>query len=315
MKKILFVVFSVFLFLSCTDKKIGGNQIVDVANNYVEGSIDLTKATVVYDENDWAVVNNSVKLFVSDVKQVTGNMLMAQDSLPKSGDIVMIGSIGKSKWIDRLIDEKKLDVSKIKDEWERFLITTVENPFEGVGKALVIAGSDRRGTAYGVFSVSEAIGVSPWYWWADVPVTHHDKLFVKADYTSDSPSIKYRGIFINDEDWGLKPWSEKNFEKELGDIGPKTYAKVCELILRLKGNMLAPAMHTCTGAFYSYPENKVVADEYGIMITTSHCEPLLFNNASLREWDSSKDGDWNYKTNRETIYNKLDSRVGKYKVT
>lgn len=309
MKKILFVVFSVFLFLSCMDKKIGGNQIVDVANNYVEGSIDLTKATVVYDENDWAVVNNSVKLFVSDVKQVTGNMLMAQDSLPKSGDIVMIGSIGKSKWIDRLIDEKKLDVSKIKDEWERFLITTVENPFEGVGKALVIAGSDRRGTAYGVFSVSEAIGVSPWYWWADVPVTHHDKLFVKADYTSDSPSIKYRGIFINDEDWGLKPWSEKNFEKELGDIGPKTYAKVCELILRLKGNMLAPAMHTCTGAFYSYPENKVVADEYGIMITTSHCEPLLFNNASLREWDSSKDGDWNYKTNRETIYNKLDSRV------
>lgn len=86
-------------------------------------------------------------------------MLMAQDSLPKSGDIVLIGSIGKSKWIDRLVDEKKLDVSKIKDEWERFLITTVENPFEGVGKALVIAGSDRRGTAYGVFSVSEAIGV------------------------------------------------------------------------------------------------------------------------------------------------------------
>lgn len=309
MKKILLVFLCIFLCISCAVKRIGNVRVVNVTDNYVNGSIDLTKATVVYDKNDWKVVNNSVRLFVSDVMKVTGDTLTAQESLPSGGDIVLIGSIGKSKWIDKLIEEKKLNVSMIKGGWERFIITVIDRPFEGVGKALIITGSDRRGTAYGVFTVSEAIGVSPWNWWADVPVPHCDKLFVKADYISDTPSVKYRGIFINDEDWGMKPWAAKNFEKELGDIGPKTYAKVCELILRLKGNMLAPAMHTCTGAFYSYSDNKKVADEYGIMITTSHCEPLLFNNASLKEWNGSKDGDWNYMTNRETIYNKLDNRV------
>ena len=286
MNKILLVFLCIFLCISCAVKRIGNVRVVNVTDNYVNGSIDLTKATVVYDKNDWKVVNNSVRLFVSDVMKVTGDTLTAQESLPSGGDIVLIGSIGKSKWIDKLIEEKKLNVSMIKGGWERFIITVIDRPFEGVGKALVITGSDRRGTAYGVFTVSEAIGVSPWNWWADVPVPHCDKLFVKADYVSETPSVKYRGIFINDEDWGMKPWAAKNFEKELGDIGPKTYAKVCELILRLKGNMLAPAMHTCTGAFYSYPDNKKVADEYGIMITTSHCEPLLFNNASLKEWNS-----------------------------
>ncbi|MEO0216479.1 MAG: glycosyl hydrolase 115 family protein, partial [candidate division WOR-3 bacterium] len=177
-------------------------------------------------------------------------------------------------------------------------------------KALVIAGSDRRGTAYGVFTLSEAIGVSPWYWWADVPVKKSPELYLnEIDYISKSPSIKYRGIFINDEDWGLKPWASYNYEKDLGDIGPKTYAIVYELLLRLKGNMLAPAMHSCTGPFYSYPDNKVVADEYGIIITTSHCEPLLFNNASKIEWDVERDGDWNYVTNKMTILRKLDNRV------
>ena len=116
-------------------------------------------------------------------------------------------------------------------------------------------------------------------------------------------------------DWGMKTWAEKTFEPELGDIGPKTYDKVCELILRLKGNMLAPAMHSCTGPFYSHPESQAVADKWGIMITTSHCEPLLFNNASQLEWDKSRDGDWNYETNRETILAKLDSRRNRHVIT
>ena len=126
---------------------------------------------------------------------------------------------------------------------------------------------------------------------------------------SESPSIKYRGIFINDEDWGLKTWAAQTFEKELGDIGPKTYDRVCELILRLKGNMLAPAMHSCTGAFYSHPESQKMADKWGIMITTSHCEPLLFNNASPSEWNHDRDGEWNYETNSQTILKKLDDRI------
>lgn len=309
MKKILSVILGLFLLASCTDAGTEKEQGITVTHESGKDYVDLTKATVVFDKDDWNVVRNAARLFASDINLVTEKEITLQNDLPTQGDIVLIGTIGKSKWIDQLAADKKINVSAIKNGWERFMITTLEHPFKGVAKALVIAGSDRRGTAYGVFSVSEAIGVSPWYWWADVPVVHQNKLFVKAGYTSKTPSIKYRGIFINDEDWGMKPWSEKNFEKELGDIGPKTYAKVCELILRLKGNMLAPAMHTCTGPFYSYPDSKKVADEYGIMITTSHCEPLLFNNASLKEWDSRRDGDWNYKENRETIYNKLDNRV------
>lgn len=309
MKKILSVILGLFLLASCTNAGTEKEQGITVTHESGKDYVDLTKATVVFDKDDWNVVRNAARLFASDVNLVTEKEITLQNDLPTEGDIVLIGTIGKSKWIDQLAADKKINVSAIKNGWEQFIITTLEHPFKGVDKALVIAGSDRRGTAYGVFSVSEAIGVSPWYWWADVPVVHQDKLFVKAGYTSETPSIKYRGIFINDEDWGMKPWSEKNFEKELGDIGPKTYAKVCELILRLKGNMLAPAMHTCTGPFYSYSDSKKVADEYGIMITTSHCEPLLFNNASLKEWDSSRDGDWNYKENRETIYNKLDNRV------
>lgn len=174
---------------------------------------------------------------------------------------------------------------------------------------MVVAGSDYRGAAYGILSISERMGVSPWYWWADVPVKSLDNVYVSGKETSKSPSIRYRGIFLNDEDWGLTPWAGKTVEPEVGNIGPRTYAKICELILRLKGNMLAPAMHACFTPFYCNPENKVAADSFGIMITTSHCEPLLFNNASKLEWDSAVDGEWNYKTNRNTIYGKLDRRV------
>jgi hypothetical protein len=271
-------------------------------------SVDLKSASILLDSDESETVKTSVSLFAKDIEKVSGVKPMLVNEVPKS-TIVVVGTVGSSCWIDHLVKLKKLDVSKITDGWERFVIKVVNKPFKGVEKALVIAGSDRRGTAYGLFSVSEAIGVSPWYWWGDVPVEHRENLFVSADFTSPEPSVRYRGIFINDEDWGMKTWSSNNYEKDLGDIGPKTYAKICELILRLKGNMLAPAMHECTGAFYTHPENKVVADKYGIMITTSHCEPLLFNNASKLEWDTKVDGEWNYKTNSETIKRKLDNRV------
>lgn len=270
------------------------------------------KACSIYiDASDFEVVKTTAALFAEDIYRVTGVKSEIPSFRPVQGkQTVVIGTLGYNQFIDRLVEQGKLDVSSIRNGWEQYVIKAVDNPVKGVERALVIAGCDRRGTAYGTFALSEAMGVSPLYWWADIPVKHQDALYVETvDYVSKVPSIKYRGIFINDEDWGMKPWSEKNFEKELGDIGPKTYAKVCELILRLKGNMLAPAMHTCTGAFYSYPESKKVADKYGIIITTSHCEPLLFNNASIREWDSKRDGDWDYKKNRKTIYDKLDNRV------
>jgi hypothetical protein len=206
------------------------------------------------------------------------------NKVPK-GPVVILSTIDR---LAKLSPNVKAD--ELRGSWERYKIKTS-------GNRLIIIGSDARGLAYGVLHVSERIGVSPWYWWADVPIKKKSNLDYKENILSESPTIKYRGFFINDEDWGLKTWAARNFEKDLNDIGPKTYDKVCELILRLRGNMLAPAMHTCTGAFYSHPESQVAADAWGIMITTSHCEPMLFNNAAPSEWERQRDGEWNYLTN------------------
>ena len=260
-------------------------------------------ATIVVDDRDWPGVIRAAKDLRDDVQKVTNtapNVIQGKKAIKGS---IVVGTIGKSRIIDKMMRQKKLDVNKVKGKWESFVIDVVDGN-------LVVAGSDRRGTIYGIYEISQRIGVSPWYWWADVPVRHQDEVcWDGGRYVSEEPTVKYRGIFINDEDWGLKPWSSKNYEKELGDIGPKTYARVCELLLRLKANMLAPAMHSCTGAFYSHPESKVVCDSFGIIITTSHCEPLLLNNAAKSEWDRKRDGEWNYKTNPTTIWKKWDDRL------
>lgn len=261
--------------------------------------MELAGVTIVTDQADGATIKTVAGHFADDVELVTGKRPSFSSAIPKKGTAVVAGTAG-SRLIKGLIDTKEIE-----NGTERFIIRSIDKPV----KALVVAGSDRRAVAYGLFTVSEAIGVSPWYWWADVPVEHHANAVVEADHLSKEPSVRYRGIFINDEDWGLKPWSSLNYEKELGDIGPCTYARVCELLLRLKGNMMAPAMHSCTGAFYTHPESKEVVDRYGIMVTTSHCEPVGFNNACKDEWDTKRDGEWNYKTNRDAILAKLDSRV------
>ena len=245
-------------------------------------------------------VRHVAGVFADDVERVSG--VRPVQASKASAATIVVATLGHSKYIDRLVSSRQLNVSSIRGGWEQFVIKVV-------GRQLIVVGSDRRGAAYGLLTLSEKMGVSPWYWFADVPVAHLQAIYVDADYVSQAPSIKYRGVFINDEDWGLKTWAAQNYEKELGDIGPKTYDRVCELLLRLKGNMLAPAMHSCTGAFYSHPESQVVADKWGIMITTSHCEPLLFNNAALSEWDKSRDGEWNYETNSATILKKLDNRI------
>lgn len=273
-----------------------------------KGGFSLSDFSIVCDTADYAVVRRSAEMLASDIEKVTGFKPTVGTGMPE-GKVLLLGTLGHHALIDRLVSDGKIDVAAIEGGWEQFVVRRVENPFSGVAQALVIAGSDRRGTAYGAMTISEQMGVSPWTWWADVPVKEHAKVTVMSDFTSKRPSVQYRGIFINDEDWGLKPWSSKNYEKELGDIGPATYERVCELILRLKGNMLAPAMHTCTGAFYSYPKSKEVADKYAIIITTSHCEPLLFNNASPTEWNKQRDGEWDYNKNKEVIYKKMDDRV------
>lgn len=280
-----------------------------VSDEPLEGGFPLSEATIVYDVADGKTVARVAGLFAEDIRRVTEkNVAVSEESL-QSKKAVIVGTIEGNALIKGLVESGKLDISAIKGGWEQYVIKQVKQPAEGVDEALVIAATDRRGVAYGAFILSELMGVSPFYWWADVPVKKQAEVYVKADYASKKPSIKYRGIFLNDEDWGLKPWASMTYEPEVGDIGPKTYAQVCELILRLKGNMVAPAMHTCTGPFYAHAGNKVVADEYGILITTSHCEPLLFNNASLQEWDKSVDGEWDYSKNKARIVGKLDARV------
>lgn len=266
-------------------------------------------ANILVANTDHETVKLCAKLFVKDIYKVSG--LTPETYQSKSninGDIVIIGSLDKSSIIAELVKDNAIDTSGMTGAWEKYSIQTIKNPWQRGKKALVIFGSDRRGTAYGIFELSKQMGVSPWYWWADIPVKNKSSVVIKGGiHKSSSPDVKYRGIFINDEDWGLLQWSKKTFEPELNDMGPKTYAKVFELLLRLKANYLWPAMHECTGAFNKHAENKIVANKYGIVMGSSHCEPVLFNNAT--EWQEKTMGEWNYATNRDGICKVLEQRV------
>ena len=265
-------------------------------------------AAILYDASDAAVVKRAAELFAADVEAVTGRRPQVTSATGETGPAVIVGTVGGSALIRRLSEAGKIDTAPLEGAWERYLIQTVANPLPGIRKALVIAGSDRRGAAYGLFTLSELIGVSPWYWWADVPVKKHAALHVDAPPTySQTPSVRYRGIFLNDEDWGLTPWASQTFQPERGNIGPRTYAKVCELLLRLKANYLAPAMHPVSTSFNQIPENKLVADTFAIVMGSTHCEPLLLNTAS--EWDTQTMGPWNYDKNKEGINRVLTQRV------
>ena len=300
----------IFLFFLCF-KLIAQGQII-VKETDGKQTFPLVssnnKTLISYDENDFEVVKEAAHLFVEDIRSVTGKKLTLSGKQKTSAYMVIIGTVGQNRTIDRFVSEGKLDISPIHNGWEQYIIQTLDNPDKNIRKALVIAGCDRRGTAYGVFALSEVMGVDPLYWWADVPVKQKNTLYVHITrYVSKAPSVKYRGIFINDEGWGIQPWATNTFDKELGNMGPKTYAKVCELILRMKGNMMAPAMHPRTTAFNLIPGNRKIADKYGIVMTSAHCEPLLYNNTT--EWDNKINGEWNYLTNKEGILKVLDKRT------
>lgn len=192
-----------------------------------------------------------------------------------------------------------LDLSRLKDCWECFQIALLRNPAPGVSVALVIAGADRRGTAYGVYTLSQALGVSPWHWWADVAPLRRGPLHLSLDAPLlDGPAVKYRGLFINDEDWGLFPWAAQTFEPEAGTIGPRTYEQVYRLLLRLKANTLWPAMHQVSGAFNANPRNAQLAQRYGIVMGSSHAEPMLRNNVA--EWTAPHE-QYNYATHASQV--------------
>ncbi len=310
-----------------------------VHDTYVNGDFKLAQGTqlanVFVAPEDFKVVQSAGQLFTEDVQRVTGHQPALVTAAAKlTGPAVIVGTLGKSPLIDQLAAAGKFDAKQIQGQWESYLITTVANPLPGVDSALVIAGSDRRGTAYGVFEVSRAIGVSPWYWWADVTPDHHDNLFIAAGTQKfGPPSVKYRGIFINDEDWGMNPWASKTFEPEdnglgqkfaplvhpppsageataeakINTIGPKTYAKIFELLLRLKANTLWPAMHEVSAPFNFVPGNAQMADDYGIVMGSSHAEPMLRDN--VNEWPHDDQPAYDFVTNPEGVTKYWEERV------
>ncbi|MDZ7374197.1 MAG: glycosyl hydrolase 115 family protein, partial [candidate division KSB1 bacterium] len=233
--------------------------------------------------------------FQDDIERVTGlRPRVYLDSLPPARNVVLVGTLGKNGWLDRLVREGRLRVDDIAGKWECSLIQVVEAPFPGVERALVIAGSDKRGTIYGMFEISRQMGVSPWYWWADVPVKRRQEVFLRPErMILGEPKIRYRGIFINDEAPALSGWAYEKF----GGFNSKFYEKVFELILRLRGNFLWPAMWG--RAFYvDDPENPRLADEYGVVIGTSHHEPMMRAHV---EWSWYGKGPWDYQQNAPTL--------------
>ncbi|MEO6733565.1 MAG: glycosyl hydrolase 115 family protein [Ferruginibacter sp.] len=264
--------------------------------------------SIVYDGRAAKLDSILANLLAEDIERVTSfKPKLVTDISKAKGNVIIIGSV-QSTLIEKIVHKQSTFYKKLNGKWECFGLAVVDRPTEGISKALVIAGSDARGTAYGVFTLSEKIGVSPWYWWADAPVKKQSELTItQNDFISTPPSVKYRGIFINDEDWGMQPWAAKTFEPETKDIGPKTYAKVFELLLRLKANMIWPAMHPSTEAFFHYPGNITTAEDYRITIGSSHAEPMLSNNVG--EWKVPTMGRFNYFTNKEKIYQYWEDRI------
>ncbi|MDZ7357840.1 MAG: glycosyl hydrolase 115 family protein, partial [candidate division KSB1 bacterium] len=244
---------------------------------------------------DYPGVLRVLRHFQADIERVTGTKpAISFDDIPEANEIVIIGTLGKSQLIDKLVSDNKLDVSDIVGRWEASLIQVIEHPFSIGTSALVIVGSDKRGTIFGMFDLSEKIGVSPWYWWADVPPKKKTDIYIlPGRHILGPPKVKYRGIFINDEAPALSGWAYEKF----GGFNAKFYEHVFELILRLKGNFLWPAMWG--RAFYDDdPENPRLADEYGVVIGTSHHEPMM---RAHDEWRRYGSGPWNYEKNEAKL--------------
>jgi hypothetical protein len=243
-------------------------------------------------------VRRAARSLRDDLERVTGvppALHEIENAAAAPERAVIIGTIGQSALIDHLVREGKLDVGAIEGRWEAFLHETVANPYPGLQHALVIAGSDPRGTIYGVYALSEQIGVSPWYWWADVPVRRSSALHYRAGRWVDAgPVVKYRGIFLNDEAPALAGWVQEKF----GGFNHRFYSHLFEVILRLRGNCLWPAMWLPRAFNDDDPQNPVLADEFGIVMGTSHHEPMM---RAHDEWNRYGRGPWNYAANADTL--------------
>jgi hypothetical protein len=284
-------------FFTLAQSAFAIGQVQYVESERAPGSFALVQdkvtATISVDSNDWAGVVRAANDLRADVGRVTDcrpPIIFGQNRL--GTNVIIIGTVGKSALIEQLTRAGKIDVSPIAGKWESYFTQVVPHPLPGIDSALVIAGSDQRGTIYGLYDLSEQMGVSPWYWWADVPIRHQDAVFVKAGkYVQGPPAVKYRGIFLNDEQPSLGGWAQAKF----GGFNHAFYTNVFELLLRLKANYLWPAMWDNSFATDD-PLNAKLANEYGIVMGTSHHEPMM---RAWKEWESAGNpkGSWDYSKN------------------
>ncbi|MFT3828914.1 MAG: glycosyl hydrolase 115 family protein [Opitutaceae bacterium] len=296
-RAVLFVFVSLFVAARgwCGDPTSSLVEPLIVEPAAVPGAFPLVEraqaAPLWFDARDHKGVIRAIGDLQADIERVTGRKPETTERQPASPQPVIIGTVGRSELIDRLVAAGQIDGGKLAGKWESFIIATVPQPAPGVERALVIAGSDKRGTIYGIYELSRQIGVSPWHYWADAPVAHHTELHVKPGaFASGEPKVKYRGIFINDEAPALRRWAQEKF----GGMGPEFYGHVFELLLRCRANYLWPAMWLPVSFNDDYPENPRLADEYGIVMSTSHHEPMM---RSHHEWERYGSGPWNYERN------------------
>ena len=314
-KSLLYVILMLFALTASADELQVVTSPVDGCFA-IAGSTAADKAIVLYDSNDAEVVTTVADCLLADLKAVTGKTYIKYKAEPTTlKNPIIVGTIGQSSHIDQLIADGKIDVSDVEGKWEAFGMQVIDNPMEGVAKALVIFGSQPRATAYGMFELSRMAGVSPWIWWADVTPTRKTQLYVTPGRrVFGSPSVKFRGIFVNDEDWGLRPWGARNLDTELGNFGPKTYAVIMELLLRLRANTLWPAMHPGSRAFWYEKTNIPLITKYDIYMGSSHCEQMLCNNEY--EWErfgGHRDEDWVWHSNKEMIMRYWGARISESK--
>lgn len=256
------------------------------------------KGTFVIDNKDAEVVTTVAKCVINDIKTVTGKTLGMKKALVAGDYPIIAGTIGQSDIMDALIAEGKVDTTGMTGRWEAYSLQIISNPKEGVEQALVVIGSTPRGTAYGLFEISRRIGVSPYIWWADVAPAPRSVIYLHGDRTEvEAPSVQYRGLFINDEDWAMLPWAKKTIDKAYNNIGPNTYAQVMELLLRLRANCLWPAKHGSSKAFWAMEENKKLAKAWAIVMSSG--DSMLRDN--LWEWPRFKSG--NNSSNFSFAYN------------
>ena len=242
------------------------------------------------------VVRTSLEMLGRDIRTV----LSATTELNDKVGAIVVGTVGQSN----LINETGIDLSALKNKKQAFLLTVSQD-----GK-LVVAGSDSHGTAYGILEISRLLGVSPWEWWADVTPEKRETFRLSSKFRElQSPSVEYRGIFINDEDWGLMPWGNQTYEPSdvKGEIGPRTNERIFELLLRLRANTYWPAMHECTLPFFLTKGNREMAKKYGIFVGASHCEPMACNAAG--EWSRRGKGVYDYVNNSPAVYKFWEDRV------